>query len=181
MLWGNPGVGKSHLLDALALTIAGNKHAVEHVNGQSMSVETVRAWRRDAAYGNLFSPWTVKRVDEIDLASPAAVAELLTLLDYMPERFAVLATTNEYGKLRSVSKGRLETRFKVFPVDAPSVEECAVYLATELGVDAAIAAQIATGAVPFGCLPTEGVNMRAAIEDAGSYAAVIETRQAVAA
>src|SRR6185369_7476499 len=94
LLYGNPGVGKTHLLDLLALELTGSKFAIEHVNGQSVSVDLVRHWRERGCYGNLFSDWTVKRIDELDHAGGSASAELLTLLDYLPPRVAILATTN---------------------------------------------------------------------------------------
>ena len=123
------------------------------------------------AYGNLFSSWTVKRIDELDQSHPSAQAELLTYLDYLPDRIAILATTNDYAALRSVSKGRLETRFVRLHVDAVSVADASGYLVAEMSIPASVAAQIASGSVPEGCLPTEGVNMRACIRDAEGYLA----------
>ena len=58
------------------------------------------------------------------------MAELLTYLDTLPKKHAVIATTNEFGKLRAASKGRLESRFIRFRVDAPSVEQTAAPLLT---------------------------------------------------
>jgi len=168
---GSPGVGKTHALDQLALELTGSRFAIEQVNGQSLSVDLVRQWRERGCYGNLFSEWTVKRVDELDHASGSASAELLSMLDYLAPRTAILATTNDYGKLRAASKGRLETRFKVFRVDAPSIEDATAYLRERFKVPAAVAREIARGAVPDGCLPSEGVNMRACVEDAEGYLA----------
>lgn len=166
---GNPGVGKSHLLDLLALELTRSPFAIERVNGQSLGIEVVREWRERAAYGNLFSDWTVKRIDEIDLASGSAIAELLTYLDYLTPCHAVLATTNDYSKLRANSKGRLETRFVRFHVGPPSVEEAIAFLRKHKHLPAAIAKSIALGSVPEGCLATEGVNMRACLRDADGY------------
>jgi MoxR-like ATPase len=171
LLHGSPGVGKTHLLDLLADEITGSPHAIEHVNGQSLSVDLVREWRARSCYGNLFSAWTVKRIDEIDHASSSAAAEMLTFLDYQAPQTAILATTNDYGKLRAASKGRLETRFVVYRVDAPSIEEAVVYLRRWFKVPAGPARAIANGAVPDGCLPTEGVNMRACVVDAQAFLA----------
>ena len=168
---GSPGVGKTHALDQLALELTGSKFAIEQVNGQSVSVDLVRQWRERGACGNLFSDWTVKRIDELDHAGGSASAELLTWLDYLAPRTVVLATTNDYGKLRAASKGRLETRFKVFRVDAPSIAEAIEYLRVRFKLPALVAREIANGAVPDGCLPTEGVNMRACVEDAEGYLA----------
>lgn len=171
LLEGNPGVGKSHLLDLFALQLAGNPFAIEQVNGQSLGIETVRLWRDRAGYGNLFSDWTVKRIDELDLASASATAELLTYLDYLKPRVAILATTNDYAKLKAQSKGRLETRFTRFRVDAPSIEEATAYVSQHFKIPKRIAREICTGAVPDGCLPTEGVNMRACVEDSRGFIA----------
>lgn len=171
LLHGPPGVGKSHVLDALALELTRSQFAIEQHNGQSVSVDLIRQWRDRAGYGNLFSDWTVKRVDELDHTGGSAAAELLTWLDYLPKRTAILATTNDYAKLRAASKGRLETRFKVFRVDAPQIDAAVDYLRTRYKLPAAVAREIARGAVPDGCLPSEGVNMRACVEDAEGYLA----------
>jgi ATPase family associated with various cellular activities (AAA) len=179
---GDPGVGKSHLLDLLALELTRSPFAIERINGQSLGIEVVREWRERAAYGNLFSDWTVKRVDELDLASSSATAELLTYLDYLTPRHAVLATTNDYAKLRANSKGRLETRFVRFHVGPPSVDEAIAFLRRYKHLPAGIAKVVALGSVPEGCLPTEGVNMRACLRDAdGYFAARASTGKAVAA
>lgn len=172
LLDGNPGCGKSHLLDVLALELTGSKFSIETINGQSLKIEVVRDWRNKAPYGNLFSDWTVKRIDELDQASLAAQSELLTYLDYLPPRFAVLASTNEYGQLRAISKGRLETRFSRFHVDAVSIDEAQAYILDRFGVNGSVGAQIVRGAVPEGCLASEGVNMRACIRDVEAYLAV---------
>lgn len=171
LLDGDPGTGKTAALDQLAARLTGTSYAIEHVNGQSLSVDLVRHWRERAAYGNLFSSWTVKRVDEIDQAGASAAAELLTLLDYLPRGLAILATTNDFARLRAQTKGRLESRFHRFHVDAPSVAETAALLASRHRIPARVAEQIARGAVPEGCLITAGCNVRAAIKDAEAYRA----------
>ena len=174
LLHGDPGVGKSHILEQLALELTRSKFAIEQVNGQSLGVDLVRQWRDRACYGNLFSSWTVKRIDELDQASASARAELLTFLDYLPAGHAVLATTNDYARLRAESKGRLETRCKTQRVESPSLEDAISYLRQRLQLPATAARAIAQGAVPDGCLASAGVNMRAALEDAESYLAARE-------
>lgn len=176
LLEGSPGVGKSHILDVLALALTNSKFSVERVNGQSLGVGLVREWRDRMPYGNLFSDWTVKRIDELDQASPQAQSELLTYLDYLTPNKAVLATTNEYGALRAASKGRLETRFVRIHVEAPSVDDAAQCLADRYQISPVIAKQIALGCVPEGCLPSEGVNMRACIEDAQAFLAARDSQ-----
>lgn len=176
LLDGDPGVGKTAIADMLALELTGSKFAIEHVNGQSVTADLVREWRERAGYGNLFSPRNCKRVDELDKASTAGVAELLTLLDYMPKGFAIVATTNDFGALRASWKGRLETRFVRLRVEAPSITEVAPWLMRSFGITKAQAHAIARGAVPDGQL--DGVNVRAAVLDADALVAVQQAGRA---
>lgn len=171
LLEGNPGIGKTELADQLAREITGNQFAVEQVNGQSLGIDLVRSWRERGAYGNLFSDWTVKRIDELDKASGSAMAEMLTYLDYLPPHTAVIATTNDYAALQKISQGRLESRFVRFHVDAPTVPETAAHLCKKMQIPLNAALAIAKGAVPEGCLETEGCNMRAACNDALGFIA----------
>jgi MoxR-like ATPase len=172
LLDGDPGVGKTLIADTLALELTGSPHAIERVNGQSVSADLVREWRITAGWGNLFSARTVKRIDEIDKASTAGVAELLTHLDYLPRGHAVLATTNDFAALRSSWKGRLETRFIRLHVDAPAIAEIVPWLIRHCRIAAQQAQAIARGAVPDGML--DGVNVRAALLDAEALVAVQE-------
>jgi hypothetical protein len=178
LLEGDPGVGKGHLSDQLALELAGSKFAIEQINGQSLSVDAVRFWKQNGVYGNLFSAWTVKRVDEIDQASSSAVAELLTYLDYLRKGNAIIATTNEFAKLHTQCKGRLESRFVRFHVAAPSVEITMAFLCHNYSLTKSQAGAIALGAVPDGCLPTVGCNLRTAINDAEGLKAAKKARAA---
>jgi hypothetical protein len=171
---GNPGGGKSHLLELLALDLTGSKFAIETCNGQSLSIEIVREWRLRACYGNLFSAWTVKRIDELDKASSSAQAELLTYLDFLPAHLAILATTNEYGRLRAASGGRLESRFVRINVASPSVGDAAEFLRKRFKIPSDVARAIAAGAVPEGQLAVVGVNMRTCIKDVQGYLAARE-------
>ena len=170
LLYGPPGVGKSHLSDLFALEVGGSPHAIEQVNGQSLSVDLVRQWRERACYGNLFSKWTIKRVDEFDCASPQARNEILSLLDYLPPTHLILATTNDYAAVRGADNRRLESRFKCLAVDGPGILDAAAYLRTRLRLPAAVAAEIARASAN-NALGFDGVNMRQAVEAAQSWLA----------
>ncbi len=129
-------------------------------------MDVVRQWRERTAYGNLFSAWTAKRIEEIDQMSASAMAEMLTHLDELPRNHAIIASTNEFAKLRAQSQGRLESRFIRFHVAAPSVEETTRFLMSRYRLTASAAKTIAVGSVPDGCLQSEGCNLRTAINDA---------------
>lgn len=172
---GDPGIGKTELSNILARELTGSAFAIETHNGQSVGVDLVRDWRERACYGNLFSTWTVKRIDELDHMSSSAIAEMLTYLDTLPARHAIIATTNEFAKLRAMTKGRLESRFIRLPVDAPTVAETTRELVRRFSIPADKATIIARGAVPDGLL--DGCNVRAAFHDAEALAALIEAKK----
>lgn len=112
----------------------------------------------------------------------AALKKLLGELDQDELAMtAVLVTTNDYARLQSQSKGRLETRFTRFHVDPPTVDETAALLVSKHKLSKAIARQIAAGAVPEGCLITAGCNVRAALKDALGYLAATGAKKGAAA
>lgn len=172
ILYGEPGGGKSHGLDLFAQRLTGSVHAIEHVNGQSLDIALVRHWRQQMAYGNLFSPYTVKRIDELDSASPAARNELLSLLDYLRPKHLILATTNDYARLRSDGNRRLESRFKCYEVNGPDPDEATAYLVRHFQIPHEVAVEITAAARADSDLGLGGVNMRLCVEDAQSWLAV---------
>lgn len=175
---GDPGIGKKLIADQIAWDLAPSAMAIETINGQSTGVEVVREWRERACYGNLFARWTVKRIEEIDQMSSSAMAEMLTFLDLMPSHVAIIATTNEFLKLRALCKGRLESRFVRFPVNAPTVAETSREIVRRFRIPMQKAHTIARGSVPDGVL--DGCNVRAAFNDAEAFAAVQQARKEAA-
>jgi MoxR-like ATPase len=175
LLDGDPGIGKKLIADQIALELTGSPYAIELTNGQSTGVDVVREWRDRGCYGNLFSKWTVKRIEEIDQMSGSAMSEMLTFLDTLPVRHAIIATTNEFAKLRQLTKGRLESRFIRLPVDAPTASETARELVRRFGIPAEKAKIIARGTVPDGML--DGCNVRAAFHDAEALLAVTASKR----
>lgn len=175
LLDGDPGIGKTTIADALALELTGTVHAIETVNGQSLSPDLVREWRFGSALGNLFSDRTVKRIEELDQIGHAGGCELLSYLDTLPRGHAVIATTNDFARLRSAWKGRLETRFARLPVEAPPAQLVAEHLQARFRLTKKQAIAIARGAVPNGQL--DGANVRAAILDADALTAITAARK----
>lgn len=159
LLYGVPGVGKSHLAAALARDLTGHHLAVEHVNGKDVTIELVRSWMQELPYsGSLFADWTVKLVDELDQCSRDAQTLLLTYLDKLPACRAFVATSNLQLDLL---QERFHTRLQQFRVEPPTTEDIAAHLlGNHPRLARAVAEQIAVGS---------GGNVRAAMLDAESY------------
>ncbi len=149
---GEPGIGKTESALALAKILAPEKCCIEQCNGQSCSVDLVRQWRDSQPFKPLFGD-SVKLIDELDLASPAAQNELLTFLDRQPTWQHVIATTN---KNIDALQPRLQSRFQPFTFQPVQASEIATLL-TQFGLAANVAQRIAIGVAG---------NVRAALLDA---------------
>jgi replication-associated recombination protein RarA len=67
LLYGPPGVGKTSVVELVAMQLAGTALAIEDYNGRQVTVDVVRQWMTQLPYGSLFAPWSVKIVNELDL------------------------------------------------------------------------------------------------------------------
>ncbi len=54
---------------ALLTRLAGTTLANEHYNGREVTVDGVRQWMTRLPYGSLFTPWSVKFVNELERCS----------------------------------------------------------------------------------------------------------------
>lgn len=150
---GAPGNGKTSLAVALAHQLAGHPLAIEMINGQSCTIEVVRAWRMEQSGRPLWGNLSVKLIDEVDAASLAACNEIRTYLDRLPPYTAVIATTNK--PIKELQE-QLQSRFQVWqfaPIPDPLVAD---YLVRSYRIAADVAHQIAAGV---------NGNVRAAILD----------------
>lgn len=131
MLRGTPGTGKTTIAWTLACQLA-NKFEINDsmgctpqplINGQMVTVERVTDWQVGAHYRPMFGDWKILLIDEIDQASPAAVGQLRTYLDWLPAFVIFICTTNKTVKALPEP---LQTRFIVyeFPrVDSDEIHE----------------------------------------------------------
>lgn len=113
---GKPGTGKTTLANLIADALCVQPLEVERLNGRNVTIEVVRDWQKNSCYGSMFGGWTVKVINELDLVPMAAQELMLSYLDELRPRFAVIATSNESMETLS---DRFMSRFQVVKVASP--------------------------------------------------------------
>jgi len=123
--YGPPGSGKTTLANMAAAALVIHKLEIESVNGRDLTIDRVRDWLQNAAYGSLFGGWRVKIINEMDLVPMAAQDLLLSYLDTLPSGTAILGTSNEN---RATLSERFCSRFQQIKVTAPDSDEVCAWL-----------------------------------------------------
>jgi replication-associated recombination protein RarA len=163
MFYGPPGCGKSELAVAIGIYLTespllpdGSPIAIQLWNGQDVTVDLIREWKRDGG-GTLYSPWTVRIIDEWDRMNEAAQASFLSLLDQRRRLSVYITTTNL--PLREIPE-RDQTRMQLYKFDRVSEGELNQWLTVRWNIPAEEAARIAAA--------NKG-NVRGALHDAETY------------
>lgn len=158
--FGEPGCGKTTIAELLAEALAGHRTDIESVNGRNLTIDIVRQWQNDSRYVSLFNGWKVKIINEADLIPAFAQDAMLTYLDELPGRTAVVATSN--AVLGSLTE-RFATRFRLVRIDSPTEEEICSFLRNRWHLKKEAAAFIAQGC---------NGNVRDALNRAANYLAL---------
>jgi hypothetical protein len=157
LLYGSPGTAKTSVAKMIARALAAHNIDIECVNGRNVTLDLVREWQKNSAYGSLFGGWKVKLINETDLIPQAAQDLMLTYLDELPPRNAVIGTSNL--SLETLSE-RFQTRFRLVRLRAPETAVLAAWLVQRWQLPPAAADFIALGACG---------NVRAALLDAADF------------
>lgn len=163
LLYGPWGDGKSTIAALISRALTAHPIDVEKINGRNVSIELVREWQRNTFYGSLFGGWKVKFIEETDLIPLLAQDLMLTFLDDLPPRNAIIGTSNL--NLETLGE-RFQTRFRLVKVEGPGAGELSRFLQS-WPIPKATADFIALGAAG---------NVRAALLDAADYLTFGEIR-----
>ena len=156
LLLGEPGTGKTSIAGFIAERLTDSSFAIQESNGADVSAEMVRDATAEARCVSMFSLFRVWVINEIDSMKRVAQDLMLSFLDKLPDKYAVIGTSN-YDT--SDITERFQSRFQQMRIKSPNQEEVTQGLLS-LGIPKNVASAITK------C--TKG-NVRAALLDAQSY------------
>jgi DNA polymerase III delta prime subunit len=135
LLIGPPGCGKTVTANFLAKNLVDCDIAIRRSNGAGVSAELVREASLEARCASLFSSFRVWLINEIDCMNHVAQDLMLSFMDELPDRYAVIGTSNL--DIDQITK-RFQSRFQQMEFKPPSAKEVSIGL-QGLGVPAKIA------------------------------------------
>ena len=120
LILGKPGIGKTALADFAMLKLGCDRWHTTQLNGTQVKIEIVEDIARSLHYKDMFGTYRLLRIEEIDKTPTIAQVRLLSLLDDLPSRCAVICTSN--CKPQDL-EDRFQSRFIVLQIDPPSNTE----------------------------------------------------------
>lgn len=94
LILGPPGTGKTELGNWIVKQLGADRWHIHQFNGTQMKIEQVEEIARSLQFKEMFGQYRVLRIEEVDKVPTVAQVRLLSLLDDLPERTAVIATSN---------------------------------------------------------------------------------------
>jgi len=155
--YGPPGTGKTTIANMIAEALANNRMDIESLNGRNVTIELVRDWQKHSAYASMFGGWTVKVINELDLVPMAAQELMLSFMDELRPRVAIIGTSNEQTNTLSE---RFKSRFQLVKVPAVNGSAIKSWLVKKWHVSETAASWISVACCG---------NVREALLQAGSY------------
>lgn len=119
---GEPGIGKSSLVERLLEQIGANKWTTTKLNATQLSIDAIDSWARKLCSRELYGNYRVLWIEEVDKVNHFVQVRLLTLLDDLPHNVAVIGTSNK--ELRDFDP-RFQSRFQVFQLRPPGADQIA--------------------------------------------------------
>ena len=157
LLYGDAGIGKSEIANMASAILAAEKFDIEVISGRDLTIEVVREWMNRAPYGSMWGGWKIKLIEEIDLTPVVAQELMLTYLDKLSPRTAIIGTSN--ADIATLA-GRFQSRFQSIKIPVPSSAQIARWLEKRFSVK--------TAGAKFIALSCCG-NVRRACLDAASF------------
>ena len=123
LCYGPPGIGKSATCKIISMALVEHPVSLRHLSAKQVTVEHIRDWMSELRYVN--DQWRVYHIEEVDAVNPDVETLLLHFMDLLPEKTAVLATSNER---MSGIEDRFQSRMQAIRFDKPSVDDVEKFL-----------------------------------------------------
>jgi replication-associated recombination protein RarA len=123
LCYGPPGIGKSAVCKIISQTLVEHPVSLRHMSAKQITIDHIRDWMMDFRYHN--DQWRVFWIEEVDAVTSDVETLLLHLIDLLPEKNAILATSNE--RISGI-EGRFQSRMQAIRFEKPSVDEVEKFL-----------------------------------------------------